>query len=128
MLVTDDAALRASLTRLKGYIEQIARVESVDVVDSTAPRPSQAATTVEAGIGIIIPMEGLIDVEAERQRITKELQKVEKDIGFFEGRLANERFVASAPQALLDEARGKLAAVQEARTRLLAGLEKLGGS
>ena len=68
---------------------------------------------------------GLIDVEAERERIGKELAKVDADIEFVNKRLGNENFVQRAPQHLVEKEREKLAGYQAAKKVLVDGLAAL---
>jgi valyl-tRNA synthetase len=98
---------------------------SVEIGDTNAERPEKAATTVQGGVEIIIPLDGLVDLAAERVRIEKEIGRVDKDIALFEKKLSNERFVANAPADVVQKNRDKLAAAQAKRATLEAGLDRL---
>ena len=74
---------------------------------------------------LIIPLEGVVDLDAERERLDKEIAKVDKDVGDLSKRLGNEKFVANAPEQVvqgfrdkLDFASAKLAQLREARQGL----------
>ena len=67
----------------------------------------------------MIPMAGLIDVEAELARINKQLEKAEKGLAQVQNKLANEKFVNNAPEAVLAKENAKLAEFTDAKTKLL---------
>src|SRR5690606_35042944 len=52
----------------------------------------------ESQIDVIVPLEGLVDIENEVQRLTKAIEKQEKDIQKLNGKLNNEKFIANAPE------------------------------
>ncbi len=125
LALTDDAALRAALEAQTPYITRQAKAVSIEIGPLSAERPENAATTVQAGVEIIIPLEGLVDFAAERVRIEKEIAKVDKDIAMFTKKLSNERFIANAPEAVVAKDRAKLEAAQAKRATLEAGLGRL---
>ena len=125
MLLSDRAETRAALDQMAGYIRRLARVEAIVTGTTDTERPSQAGTAVEAGVEIVVPLEGLIDVEAEIARIEQAIDKANTDIGFFEKKLNNPKFVANAKPEIVAQDRAKLAAAQEKRATLLAGLARL---
>ena len=57
---------------------------------------------------LFLPLEGLIDVEAERDRLTKEIDKVEKEIAKSKGKLGNTGFVDRAPAEVVEQERQRL--------------------
>ncbi|MBW2187269.1 MAG: hypothetical protein JRG71_12990, partial [Deltaproteobacteria bacterium] len=68
---------------------------------------------------------GLINVEEEEKRLTKEIAKSQKDVDMFSKKLSNEKFVANAPPAVLEKDRGKLAAAKDKLLVLQQSLEKI---
>ena len=87
------------LTRL-GKLETITHVADGDDIPPSA-------TAIVGEMEILIPMAGLIDKDAELARIDKALDKLNKDIQRVEGKLANEKFVANAPEAVIEKERAK---------------------
>jgi valyl-tRNA synthetase len=77
-----------------------------------------AATALVGEMEILVPMAGLIDPEAELQRLTKEMEKREKEIARIDGKLANASFVDKAPAAVVAKEREKLEALQQAQATL----------
>jgi valyl-tRNA synthetase len=82
---------------------------------------------VLAGVEIVIPLEGVIDLAAELTRMKKELAKVEGDIAFLQKRLSNERYVSNAPAEVVAGDRAKLQESEAAQAKLLEGLRSLEG-
>ena len=114
------AILRAG----EGYVRALARVGELTCGVGVA-RPEQAATQVAGDVEILLPLAGLIDVDAEESRLVKEIAKVEKDVELFEKKLGNEAFVAKAPPQVLEKDRGKLAEAREKLGILQQSLQKI---
>ena len=93
-----------------------------------APDPENVVTGALAGAAVYLPLAGLIDVEKETARLTKERDNLDKEIGRLTGKLANAGFTSKAPAAVVAAEREKLAGYEEKvaliRTRL-ADLAKL---
>ena len=77
-----------------------------------------AATSLVGEMEILVPMAGLIDPEAELQRLAREMEKLEKDIARIEGKLGNASFVDKAPAAVVAKEREKLEAQKQALATL----------
>jgi len=103
--------------------EQLARVNSVDTesvagVGATAVLPN--------GAELVIPLEGVIDLDQERARMREEIARIEGFLTGAEKRLANEKFVANAPDDVVQKERDKVGQLSEQVSKLrekLAGLE-----
>ena len=98
--------------------------ESITLDESYVPEQGTPGAVTAAG-ELFMPLDGLIDVEAEKSRLDKEIEKVQKEVGKCRGKLDNEKFVANAkPEVVevergrLGEWEGKLAQLQEMRTNL----------
>jgi valyl-tRNA synthetase len=108
----------------QAYIHSLARVEDL-VVGVAVERPKQASTQVAGEVEVLIPLADLINVAEEEARLNKEIEKVQKDVSFFEKKLSNEKFVANAPPQVLDKDRAKLTAATEKREILQQSLKKI---
>jgi valyl-tRNA synthetase len=115
---TNDAAFTAN----KALIFKLARVESLTKVDAF---PKGTATIAVDGATFGLPLEGVIDVAAEKARLEKSLGKLAKELGGLRGRLNNPKFVASAPEEVVTEAKANLAARQEEEAKLKDALGRL---
>lgn len=89
------------------YLKRLARVEDITFADEKAPLPKKSATAVVSDFKIIIPLEDLIDIDAEIERQVKKQSKltIEKDILL--KRLNNKNFVDNAPQSVIEETQAK---------------------
>ncbi|NOQ51545.1 MAG: valine--tRNA ligase [Desulfuromonadaceae bacterium] len=108
----------------QAYIKSLARVEEL-TVGVGIEHPKQASTQVAGDVEVLLPLAGLIDVEEEQARLQKEINKVQKDVDFFNKKLSNEKFVANAPPQVLQKDRGKLSAAEGKRAILQQSLEKI---
>ncbi len=90
-------------------------------------QPSKGTPVVHSKLGeLYLPMEGLVDVGAERARLNRELQKIEAEIAKAEQRLANPAFTQKAPPHVLQEHRQRLAEWQAKHDQVKAALDRLG--
>ncbi|MFT8520839.1 valine--tRNA ligase [Gluconobacter oxydans] len=124
-LLLRDAAPE-NLERAKTWAEAIgrmARVSDVGVVGEDAPR--NAAQLVLDEATVFIPLEGLIDLDAERARLAKEITRIEGEILKVTRKLDNADFVARAKPEVVEENRERLATFQSDLERLKAALGRL---
>jgi valyl-tRNA synthetase len=77
--------------------------------DVNAEKPKASAASVVDGSEIYIPLEGLIDIEKEKERIQKEISRTEGFLNGVKKKLANKKFVENAPEAVVEKERQKLA-------------------
>ena len=104
------------------FLRALLPAESVTIVAAT-DRPAECAVAVLPDAEIILPLEGLIDKEAERAKMRKSLADFEKQIGGLRAKLGNESFVARAPAEVVAQSRAKLAELEAQRDQV-AGLLK----
>jgi valyl-tRNA synthetase len=117
------AATRATIVANSGAIDRLARLSAIHF--DTAP--TGAAMQVGAGdASLVIPLEGIIDVAAEKARLTKALEVSTKDAKSLEGRLKNPAFVEKAKPEAVEKARADHAVHSAEAERLAAALARLG--
>ena len=107
-------------------IRLLLNAEAVDV--NQVFQPTKGTPAVRTSLGELwLPLEGLIDVGAEKGRLTKELQKVESEIAKVEQKLANPNFVQKVPPQVLQEHQQRLAEWKAKRDHVRAALDALRG-
>jgi valyl-tRNA synthetase len=116
-----DAAARAAWGRNEALIRRLARVEAL--TEGAAAKGS-VAIPVE-GATFAIPLAGVIDVGAETARLSKALEKAEKDLAGIRGRLANPQFLASAKEEVVDEAKARAETLEAEAAQIGAALGRL---
>ncbi|MEN8820743.1 MAG: valine--tRNA ligase [Abyssibacter sp.] len=119
---TPDDAER--LNRFEALIAFLARTESVTVLDASEQAP-EAAMSLLGGMRILVPMAGLIDKAAELARLDKQIAQSEGDVQRSEAKLGNERFVARAPEAVVDQERARLEQHRQTLTELKMQRERI---
>ncbi len=106
------------------FLRQLARLESLRLLDAGEQAPV-SATALLGGTRILVPMAGLIDLAAERERLAKALAKAEADRGRVEAKLANPQFAGHAPAAVVARERERLLAVEQEIRQLGEQLARL---
>ncbi|TCP62892.1 valyl-tRNA synthetase [Rhodovulum bhavnagarense] len=123
MLYTElDADGRAAWDRNEALIKRLARIDSLDAAETM---PKGCITIAVEGGTLGLPLEGIIDVAAEKVRLEKSLGKLEKELGGLQGRLKNPKFVDSAPEDVVEETRELAEAKTEEADKLRAALARL---
>ena len=118
-VVSSDA--RPAIEDASPYIEALARVQPLHVVSSAGEAPREGVSTaVLSHAQVVVPLAGLLDAEAERSRLGKEIEEAEAYQRRLEGKLSNEQFRARAPREVVAAEEERLA---ETRTRL-EGLQR----
>jgi valyl-tRNA synthetase len=105
-------------------LRRLAKLDDIQWLDDDAEPPANALALV-GELKVMIPLAGLIDVAAEKERLGKELDKLAGEIRRLEGKLGNDKFVANAPEAVVQKERDKLADAVARRDTMAAQLEAL---
>ena len=106
LIQAKDEATVAVLEENRAYIERFCNPSSL-VIDTDVELPGQVMSAVVTGAEIFLPLEGLINVEEEIQRLEKELKKWESEVKLVRGKLSNEGFVNNAPEKVVEAERQK---------------------
>jgi valyl-tRNA synthetase len=122
--VPDDAQ-RALIDRHRALVENVSRV-TMSLVASGGSVAQSAKEVVGAWAEVVMPLAGLIDVEAEKARLAKDITKAEREIGNLEKRLSNPQFLEKAPEDVVAELRGRLDDEGTRKRRLIDALGQLG--
>ncbi|MCU9838337.1 valine--tRNA ligase [Ruegeria sp. WL0004] len=127
MIVTEiDDHGQAAWDRNEALIKRLARIDSLTKADVM---PKGCISIAAPGAAFGLPLAEIIDISAEKDRLEKAKAKLAKELGGLRGRLNNPKFVESAPDEVVEEARENLAAREEEEARIdeaLARLAELG--
>ena len=116
-----------ALTRLdthRDLILRMARLASAEPLDGTVPKGAVQDVLDEATL--ILPLEGIVDLDKEKARLSKEIEKLAGEIKKIDAKLSNEQFVAKAPEEVIEEQRDRRDTAAQACDKLQKALEMLG--
>ncbi|MDR2429133.1 MAG: valine--tRNA ligase [Candidatus Margulisbacteria bacterium] len=107
IILCSDPAVAEALTEAKPYIQQLASVEKIDLVDKLAAKPRNASHAALNGAEIFVPLDKLIDLQAEIARLEKEKNKYQAEINRVKNKLANKSFIEKAPPEVIEKEKEK---------------------
>jgi valyl-tRNA synthetase len=94
--------------RYASQLSSLLRLETVEWLSPGTQAPASASAIV-GELKLLVPLQGLVDLDAERARLDKEIKRVEIEIGKCNGKLASDTFVHNAPPAVVEQERKRLA-------------------
>lgn len=106
------------------YLERFCNPSTLEI-ETQIDTPDKAMTTVVAAGEVILPIEGLIDMDKELERLEKDLQKWQKELDRVNKKLSNENFVNKAPEHVINEEKEKQVKYQEKYDGVKARIEQL---
>ncbi|MGB3457531.1 MAG: valine--tRNA ligase [Litorimonas sp.] len=112
--------------RLATFSEALGRLARVDGVSFAASAPKGALQTVVDGVSYAIPLDGLIDVDAERKRLDGAIAKTEGEVAKIDKKLGNPKFTERAPEAVVQEQKDRRAGYAEELDKLREARAALG--
>ncbi|CAD7724731.1 Valine--tRNA ligase [Xanthomonas hydrangeae] len=98
---------RTRVARFASQLSFLLKLETIDWLDAGQQAPPSAAAIV-GELTLLVPLEGLVDMDAERTRLDKEIKRVEGEIGKCNGKLGNATFVENAPAVVVEQERARL--------------------
>ena len=101
------------------FLSALAKLESICVLSEGDAVPASASAVI-GDMSVLIPMAGLIDKDAEIARLSKAIEKLEKDVARTKGKLSNENFVSKAPEAVINKEKEKLADAESTLAKMIA--------
>ena len=125
IVVTTSDKIADMFTQGEGFLERLASVSSLETRTNKEGIPSTAVQAVFGGGEIYIPLEDLIDIAKELERLDKEKTRLDGEIKRLNGKLSNESFVSKAPAAVVEQERAKLAKYEEMYANLSDRIEVL---
>lgn len=121
-----DADTAELLQTNMAYFSHLARISSVQA-SAHIERPKLSATSVVRKLEIFMPLEGLIDIDVERQRLSKEKTRLEGQVSGLQRKLQNKDFLAKAPQQVVENEQRKLNDFKLMLEKIEANLAQLAG-
>lgn len=121
-----DANSRALIEENKHYITRFTNPETLEISEKVNIQ-DDAKTQVVKGATVVLPLEGLIDINEEIERLEKELERLDGELKRVKGKLSNEKFVQNAPEKIVNEEREKEASYKAQYEDVEARLNGLRG-
>jgi valyl-tRNA synthetase len=112
------------LRQYQTYIVSLANISDM-AIEQDLVRPAMSATAVLEQMEIYVPLAGLIDVELERTRLKRDLQKFEDDVAKLEAKLARRDFLDKAPEEIIEKEQTRYQGLRERAGKLVAALESI---
>ena len=124
VLVDPSGTERRRLADGEPYVRALARAGTIEILEAGAPLP-KAATALLGGLEILVPLEGIIDKDAEIGRLEHRLGKLSKDLDRSRAKLGNPSFRERAPAAVVEKERRRCAELEASIGKLEVQLETL---
>lgn len=122
LLIAPSDETRERLPRWSAMIERLARLSGISEADAA---PKASVQLIVRGETAALPLEGVVDLDAERARLTKETGKLEAEIGKIDAKLGNADFLARAPEEVVDEQRERRDAAAARKAKIAEALARL---
>jgi valyl-tRNA synthetase len=122
VLAGASAETKERAQRWSDVVKRMARLADISFADAA---PEGAVQLLVRGEVAALPLKGVIDFSAERARLDKELAKAEADIKRVDAKLANDKFVANAPEEIVEEEKEKRDAAMTRKAKIVEALERL---
>jgi valyl-tRNA synthetase len=124
MINTEDSAKEETLLSNIDYLKFLAKLDKAEI-GVTVKRPEHSATSVVGGMGVFVPLEGLIDLEKEARRLEKDLADAKQELERCGRNLENQEFLKKAPPAEIEKIKERKNQAKIKMERIQANLEAL---
>jgi valyl-tRNA synthetase len=125
LVLVAGAETQARAARWAEFVKRLARVSDISFASAA---PQGAVQLVVRGEVAALPLKGVIDLAAERARLDKELAKAEADIKRVDAKLTNEKFVANAPEEIVEEEKEKREEALARKAKIAEAQQRLHGA
>ena len=125
VIIPNDKNAESVLNSLDYLVKLFAKVDNL-IISMSAEKPKLAGQSVIKNCEVYVVLEGLIDIAAEKEKIAKEIARLENAAKGFESRLNNQEFVGKAPAKVIEMEKAKYQNVLETMEKLKANLAVLG--
>ncbi|WP_175072862.1 valine--tRNA ligase [Terribacillus sp. AE2B 122] len=126
LIQAEDNTIEAELKAQQHYIERFCNPSEL-TIETAIQAPDKAMSAVLTGVELYLPLEGLIDISKEIERLKKELDKWTKEVDRVEKKLSNQGFISKAPEKIVEEERAKQADYEDKRARVQQRINELNG-
>ncbi|MEM9195157.1 MAG: valine--tRNA ligase [Myxococcota bacterium] len=123
-LETDSPDTKALLEREGGPTAKLINAE-ISIGPVTDDVPARTSLSMAEGVRVLVNLEGLVDLEKERDRLERAIKKAEKDLAAVEKKLGNKNFVDRAPKEVVTQERERMESLTEKRAQLQSALNSL---
>jgi valyl-tRNA synthetase len=121
-----DTELLQTLEDHQSYLMNLGKVQRL-VLGANTPKPPMSASAVIPSAEIYIPLAGLIDIDLEKQRLQKELEKIAQLLEKSKRKLSNQEFVKQAPREIIEREEARKLDYEERAAKINKNLEQLVG-
>jgi len=111
--------------RVEANLSALTRLARLESVDYTSDVPRDSAQLILGEATFVLPLAGVIDLDAERGRLKKDIAKETVEIDKIDKKLSNEQFLAKAAEEVIEEQRSRRAEAEDRRARLTEALSRL---
>jgi valyl-tRNA synthetase len=126
-LAVTDAETQKVLSHNRVYITSLAGLSSLDIGEPGSLSKCALSPVHSRGrsVDVIVPLEGLVDIDEEIKRLQKGIDKLTKDVQSLEARLANQNFVKNAPAEVVEDGRRQAESLRQQIATMNSGLARL---
>jgi valyl-tRNA synthetase len=124
IIQSDSEQERQILERGRTYLCDLAQIEELTIVDRLAAEPERSIASVFATVQIILPLTGVVDLEAFKAKIQKKIDKIDKEIESIHSRLNNTKFMERATPEVVQQTKDSLTETEKQKEILQARLEQ----
>ena len=124
VMIRCEAEQLERLSRLEAFMKSLARIETLELTRDGA-RPAVAASAVVEGAEVFLPLEGLIDLDDERARLSREAERLLGELEGVKKKLRNQDFLAKAKPEIVGREKERLAELEGASAKLKRAMESL---
>jgi valyl-tRNA synthetase len=109
----------------ESYIKNLANIDNLRIIKTLKNRPQPSSTSIVEGVEVILPLEGMVDIDKELKRLNNELEDVKYEIKRAKGKLSNDGFVNNAPEELVEGEKQKVKEYEAKKEKLQERIEQM---
>ncbi|HRK24184.1 MAG TPA: valine--tRNA ligase [Beijerinckiaceae bacterium] len=123
VLVAADDSVRARLARHDEVLKRLARLSDIGFTDAA---PAESMQVLVRDTNAALPLAGIIDLNAERARLNRDIERIDQDVARIDAKLGNADFLARAPEEVVEEQRERRDEALARKQKLAEALARLG--